>query len=84
VGSKNEEDENEVRTIDLCCCRIAFILNVELGVDLTRSLTHVAKKELLAFSGDDLPVSYHGFLGLDAELGNAIASWIKAAATPNV
>jgi pimeloyl-ACP methyl ester carboxylesterase len=61
----------------------------ELAVALTRSLTHAPKKELLAFSGGDLsvsdpcePKSYHGFMGLDAEVVTAIASWIKAASPP--
>jgi len=61
----------------------------ELAVALMRSLTHAPKKEVLTFSGGDLSVldpceatSYHGFSGLDAEVVTAIASWIKAAATP--
>jgi pimeloyl-ACP methyl ester carboxylesterase len=61
----------------------------ELADALTRSLTHAPKKELLAFSGGDLSVSdpcearsYHGFMGLDAEVVTAIASWIKAASSP--
>jgi predicted alpha/beta-hydrolase family hydrolase len=61
----------------------------ELAVALTRSLTHAPKKELLAFSGGDFSISdpcearsYHGFMGLDAEVVTAVASWIKAASTP--
>jgi len=61
----------------------------ELAVALMRSLTHAPKKELLTFGGGDLSVldpceatSYHGFLGLDAEVVTAIASWIKAVAAP--
>ena len=56
----------------------------ELAVALIRSLTQSPKKELLAFSGGDLSVSdpcgeksFHGFLGLDAEVITAITSWIK-------
>lgn len=56
----------------------------ELAVALMRSLTQTPKKELLTFVGGDLSVSdpceamsYHGFLGLDAEVVTAIASWIK-------
>jgi hypothetical protein len=54
-----------------------------------KRLTGVLKKELLAFSGGDLSVtdpceamSYHGFLGLDAEVVTAIASWIKGTQGP--
>jgi dienelactone hydrolase len=61
----------------------------ELAVALMRNLTHAPKKELLAFSGGDLsvadpcePRSYHGFMGLDAEVVTAVASWIKAVVTP--
>ncbi len=57
----------------------------ELAVALMRSLTQSPKKELLTFNGGDLSVSdpceamsYHGFLGLDAEVVAAITSWIKA------
>jgi pimeloyl-ACP methyl ester carboxylesterase len=56
----------------------------ELAVALIRSLIQSPKKELLAFSGGDLSVSdlcgeksFHGFLGLDAEVITAITSWIK-------
>jgi predicted alpha/beta-hydrolase family hydrolase len=61
----------------------------EYAVDLMKRLTGVLKKELLAFSGGDLSVtdpceamSYHGFLGLDAEVVTAIASWIKGTQGP--
>lgn len=57
----------------------------ELAVALMRSLTQAPKKELITFTGGDLsvsdpcePMSHHGFLGLDAEVVNALASWIKA------
>jgi pimeloyl-ACP methyl ester carboxylesterase len=56
----------------------------ELAVALTKSLTQAPKKELLTFTGGDPsildpcePMSHHGFLGLDAEVVAAIASWIK-------
>lgn len=54
-----------------------------------RSLTQAPKKELIAFVGGDPSVldpceatSYHGFLGLDAEVVTTIASWIKAVQAP--
>lgn len=57
----------------------------ELAIALMRGLTQSPKKELLAFSGGDFSVSdpcgensFHGFLGLDAEVVAAITSWIKA------
>lgn len=56
----------------------------EYAVDLMKSLKHVPKCDLLTFEGGDLPrsdpceaLSYHGFLGLDAEVVAAISSWIK-------
>ncbi len=49
----------------------------------------IPKKNLLTFSGKDLSVSdlceamsHHGFLGLDAEVVAAVASWIKGVVTP--
>jgi pimeloyl-ACP methyl ester carboxylesterase len=61
----------------------------EMAVALMRSLTQAPKKDLLTFTGGDLSVldpceemSYHGFLGLDAEVVAAIASWIKGIVTP--
>jgi hypothetical protein len=56
----------------------------ELAIALMRSLTQAPKKELIPFTAGDLtvsdpcePMSHHGFLGLDTEVVNAIASWIK-------
>jgi len=61
----------------------------ELAVALMRSLTQTPKRELLTFVGGDLSVSdpceamsYHGFLGLDAEVVAAIVSWIKTNTGP--
>jgi predicted alpha/beta-hydrolase family hydrolase len=61
----------------------------ESAVALIRSLTQSPKKDLLTFDGGDPPrsepceaMSYHGFLGLDAEVVAAIASWIKGASGP--
>jgi len=61
----------------------------EMAAALMRSLTQAPKKDLLTFTGGDLSVldpceemSYHGFLGLDAEVVAAIASWIKGIVTP--
>ena len=55
---------------------------------LTR-LRNVPKHEFLAFDGGDTPrsepceaLSYHGYLGLDAEVVKAIADWIKSAGKP--
>jgi len=63
----------------------------ESAVAFVRSLTRAPKKELLTFSGGDLPVSdpcepssYHGFQGLDTEVVTAIASWIEAVAASNL
>jgi pimeloyl-ACP methyl ester carboxylesterase len=57
----------------------------ELAVALMRSLTQAPKKELITFTGGDPSVSdpcevmsFHGFLGLDAEVVAAITSWIRA------
>lgn len=61
----------------------------ELAVALMRSLTRAPQKDLLTFTGGDLSVSdpceemsYHGFLGLDAKVVSAIASWIKSIVPP--
>jgi len=57
----------------------------ELAVALMRNLTQAPKKELITFTGGDSSVSdpceavsFHGFLGLDAEVVTAITSWIRA------
>jgi hypothetical protein len=97
VGSKNEEDENESTDIRVPTLVIhhkkdgCMVTPYELAGALMQNLTQTPKKELLTLSGGDLSVSdpceassYHGFLGLDAEVVTAIASWIKAVATPNV
>jgi len=54
------------------------------AVALLKSLKHVSKIDLLTFTGGEDSVSdpcramsHHGFLGLDAEVVTAIASWIK-------
>ena len=51
---------------------------------LLKKLEHARKKEFLSFKGGDPPqsgpceaFSYHGFLGLDADVVRAIADWIK-------
>ncbi len=56
----------------------------ELAVALMKSLSRASQKKLLTFTGGDHSIldpceamSYHGFLGLDAEGVAAIVSWIK-------
>ena len=55
----------------------------EGAVALRKSLKHVPKIDLLTFAGGNSlgdpceSMSHHGFLGLDAEVVTAIASWIK-------
>jgi len=57
------------------------------AVALRRSLKQVSKIDLLTFTGGNSlgdpcqAMSHHGFLGLDAEVVSAIASWIKATST---
>ena len=56
---------------------------------LLRDFKQVPRRELLAFDGGDPPQSApcearaaHGFLGLDADVVAAIATWIKATPRP--
>jgi hypothetical protein len=56
---------------------------------LVRELAAAPRRELLTFTGGDPPLSgpcearaAHGYLGLDAEVVAAIATWITADARP--
>jgi hypothetical protein len=56
---------------------------------LLKRLKHASRKAFLSFRGGDPPqsepceaLSYHGFLGLDAEVVQAIAEWIRKPSKP--